>query len=150
MNKAKKIVLVSGGFDPIHPGHIKMILEAKKLGDELVAVVNNDNWLMKKKGYCFMNEKERQEVVGAIKGVDKVVLTKHPKDPEDMSICNELKEIKPDIFANGGDRKSNNIPEYSLCNDLGIKMVFNVGGEKEQSSSDLVRKIQSQNINKTK
>jgi D-beta-D-heptose 7-phosphate kinase/D-beta-D-heptose 1-phosphate adenosyltransferase len=133
---------VSGGFDPIHIGHIRMIKEAKKLGDKLIVILNNDNWLMKKKGFVFMPQRERKEIIEAIKGVDRVMLTKHPKNPRDMSVCAELKKIKPDIFANGGDRRtSKDILEAPLCKKYCIKIVFNVGGGKVQSSSWLTEKI---------
>ena len=88
-----------------------------------------------------MEEKERVAVLEAIRYVDEVIVTSHPEDPQDMSVCRELAELKPDIFANGGDRKADNIPEYDLCQKLGIEMVFNVGGEKAQSSSELVRRV---------
>ncbi len=135
------VVAVSGGFDPIHPGHIRYFKEAKELGDKLVVILNNDNWLQKKKKFNFMGEKERKEVIEAIKYVDEVMITRHPKDPEDMSVCEALIRLKPDIFANGGDRVKTNTPETDLCQKLGIKMVFNVGeGGKIQSSSNLVDK----------
>lgn len=137
--KPKIIVATSGGFDPIHAGHIRYFHDARKLGDELVVILNNDNWLYKKKGYIFMNERERKEIIKAIKYVDHVVITNHPPDPKDMSVTKELKELKPDIFANGGDRVRKNTPEVELCQRWGIKMAFNVGhGGKIQSSSTLV------------
>lgn len=133
------IVAVSGGFDPLHPGHVRLFQEAKKFGDKLVVILNNDNWLKKKKGYVFMSELERREVLEAIKGVNLVILTKHPANPKDMSVTAELKRLKPAIFANGGDRTEKNIPEVTVCNKMGCKMVFNVGkGGKIQSSSWLV------------
>lgn len=141
MSDKPKVVAVSGGFDPVHPGHIRLFKEAKGLGDKLVVILNNDNWLVAKKKFNFMHEKERREVIEAIRYVDEVVITRHPKNTEDMSVCESLARIKPDIFANGGDRKADNIPEYDLCRKLGIKMVFNVGeGGKVQSSSSLVDK----------
>ena len=145
-NKNKKIVVaVSGGFDPIHIGHIRMFREAKKYGDKLVVILNNDNWLIKKKGYVFMPQSERQEIIAAITGVNKVVLTSHAKNPQDMSVCGELKKIRPDIFVNGGDRKLGNIPEVAVCNALECKLVFNVGrGGKMQSSSWLVDKAKNE------
>ncbi len=139
MSENEIIVVVSGGFDPIHPGHVRLFQEARKLGTKLVVVLNNDNWLQKKKGYVFMSESERKEVVEAIKGVDEVVLTGHPANTEDMSVCAELESIKPHIFANGGDRTANNIPELAVCDRIGCRTVFNVGqGGKIQSSSNLV------------
>ena len=144
--RSKKVDMVSGGFDPIHIGHIRYIQEAKKLGDELVVVLNNDNWLRIKKGKEFMPGKERKEIIEAINGVDAVLLSGHAKNTRDMSVCAEIKKIKPHIFANGGDRFADNIPEFKLCNDLGIEMVFNVGrGGKIRSSSELLKKY-SKNI----
>jgi D-beta-D-heptose 7-phosphate kinase/D-beta-D-heptose 1-phosphate adenosyltransferase len=133
-------VAISGGFDPIHVGHIELMQKARKLGDRLVVIMNNDNWLIQKKGFAFMKEGERKAILEAIKYVDEVVITTHPKNPTDTSVCTELEKIKPDIFANGGDRKADNIPEYQLCDKLGIKMAFNLG-EKIQSSSDLVKRV---------
>ncbi len=137
-------VAVSGGFDPIHIGHVEMMKEAKALGDRLIVIMNNDNWLRKKKGFVFMGENERAIIVSAIRYVDEVIITNHPENTSDMSVCAELEKLKPDIFANGGDRKADNIPEYELCNRLGIKMEFNIGHSgKIQSSSELVKKVKS-------
>jgi D-beta-D-heptose 7-phosphate kinase/D-beta-D-heptose 1-phosphate adenosyltransferase len=137
-----KIVAVSGGFDPIHIGHIRLFKEAKKLGDKLTVILNNDNWLEKKKGRVFMPQEERKEIIEALECVDDVIITAHGKNPEDMSVCRELKEILPDIFANGGDRKKDNVPEVELCKQLGIEMAWNVGGEKIRSSSELIKKYE--------
>jgi len=135
----KKVVAVSGGFDPIHIGHIRLIQDAAKLGNYLVVIINNDNWLKSKKGYSFMTEIDRREIILAIKEVKAILITNHKVDDKDPSVCNALKDLKPDIFCNGGDRKKGNIPEYDLCKKLGIKMVFNVGyGGKVRSSSELV------------
>ncbi|MFM2330719.1 MAG: hypothetical protein RLZZ26_226 [Candidatus Parcubacteria bacterium] len=143
--KKPVVVAVSGGFDPIHIGHIRMFQEAKKLGDELVVILNNDNWLTDKKGKPFMGEVERKEIIEFIKGVDRVVLTKHSLGDPDRSVCNALREVRPDIFANGGDRhpEGDPIPEVELCKELGIEMVYNVGaGGKVQSSSWLIKAAQ--------
>jgi len=142
-------VAISGGFDPVHKGHIKHIQEARKLGDKLVVLLNNDNWLLKKKGYVFMPQEERKLILEAITGVDEVIITSHPKNPEDMSICRELEKIRPGIFAKGGDRDEQNAadaasslnPERALCQKLNIKLKFNVGGKKAQSSSELVNRV---------
>lgn len=140
--KKKVIVAVSGGFDPLHFGHVRLFKESKKLGDKLIVILNNDNWLKKKKGYVFMSQKERKEIIGALACVDQVIITGHSKNPKDMSICAELKKIKPDIFANGGDRTFKNIPEVATCKKIGCKMVFNLGrGGKVQSSSWLLKKF---------
>ncbi|MDD5569239.1 MAG: adenylyltransferase/cytidyltransferase family protein [Candidatus Pacebacteria bacterium] len=133
------IVAVSGGFDPVHIGHVRMFKEAKELGDKLVVILNNDNWLKKKKGFAFMPQKEREELIKNIKWVDDVLVTAHKRNPKDMSVVAELKKLKPDVFANGGDRKKGNIPEVAVCEKNGIKMVFNIGhGGKVQSSSWLL------------
>jgi len=131
----KRTIAVSGGFDPIHVGHVRMIQGASLNGDVLV-IVNSDDWLMRKKGYVFMPFSEREEILLSIKGVTTVV----PVDDSDGTVCNALREHVPDFFANGGDRVQTNTPEMSVCEELGIKMVWNVGGEKIQSSSDLVAK----------
>ena len=138
------VVEVSGGFDPIHIGHVRLFSEAKKLGHKLVVILNNDHWLKKKKGYVFMPQKERKEVLEGLKAVDQVVLTAHGPNPEDMSVCRELKRLKPHIFANGGDRKKTNVPEVAVCREIGCEMVFNVGqGGKVQSSSWLLANYES-------
>lgn len=138
--KNKVVVMVSGGFDPIHIGHVRYMNEAKKLGDELVVAINNDNWLRAKKKKEFMPEKERKEIIEALRAVDRVIITSHKKNTKDMSVCEEIKKIKPDIFANGGDRFADDIPEFKLCKEMGIKMVFNVGrGGKIRSSSELLK-----------
>ena len=139
--RKEKIVAVSGGFDPIHIGHVRMFQKSRKLGDKLVVILNNDNWLLKKKGYIFMPERERKEIIEAMTGVDKVILTAHSKNPKDMSVCGELLKVKPGVFANGGDRKLGNIPEADVCRKIGCEVVFNVGkGGKVQSSSWLLDK----------
>jgi len=138
-NKKQIVVAVSGGMDPIHIGHIRLIQDAKRLGDKLVVILNNDNWLKKKKGYIFMHQNERKEILESIEGVDKVVLTGHGLNPKDMSVSKELMKIKPDIFANGGDRTPTNIPEAPTCKKINCEMMFNVGqGGKVQSSSWLL------------
>ena len=125
----------------MHVGHVRMMEEAKTLGDRLVVIVNNDHWLRQKKGFVFMPALERAEIIRAIRYVDEVIITSHAENTTDMSVCSELKSLRPDIFANGGDRKADNIPEYKLCDSLGIKMVFNIGGGKAQSSSELVKRV---------
>jgi GDPmannose 4,6-dehydratase len=140
METGMKIVAVSGGFDPLHVGHIRMFEEAKKLGDKLIVIVNNDNWLRKKKGFVFMPETERVEVIKACKAVDEVVLTAHTPDDADTTVCRPLAKLRPHVFANGGDRGATNTPESDLCQSLGIEMAYNVGaGGKMQSSSWMIR-----------
>lgn len=141
--KNERWVAVSGGFDPVHVGHLRMFKEARALGDKLVVIINNDNWLKDKKGYVFMPQAERKELIASFPFVDKVVLTDHKKGDSDRSVCRALAKLKPAIFANGGDRKSTkDIPEAKVCKELGIKMVFNVGaGGKVQSSSWMIRDV---------
>ncbi|MBI2057740.1 MAG: adenylyltransferase/cytidyltransferase family protein [Candidatus Yanofskybacteria bacterium] len=148
-NKKQVIVAVSGGFDPIHIGHVRLFKEAKKLGDKLVVILNNDNWLKNKKGYVFMSQRERKEVIESIRAVDKVIFTNHKPNPKDMSVCVELKKLKPDVFVNGGDRKiGTHAPAESLvCAEIHCREVFGVGrGGKVQSSSWLVEKIKKPGI----
>ena len=131
----KKTVAVSGGFDPIHVGHVRMIREAAEHGDVIV-IANSDEWLLRKKGYVFMPWKERAEIIQSIKGVAAVFQA----DDDDDTVTESLLRLKPDIFANGGDRKQQNTPEMKVCDDIGIEMLWNVGGGKIQSSSELVAK----------
>ena len=126
-------IMLSGGFDPIHIGHIRMILAAAELGNVIV-VTNSDAWLMRKKGYIFMPWDERTEIIGAIRGVTEVLTV----DDTDGTVCDALRKYKPDIFGNGGDRTNKNTPEKAICKELGIEMVWGLGGEKIQSSSELV------------
>tara|TARA_R110000824_G_scaffold60749_1_gene162147 strand:+ start:691 stop:1128 length:438 start_codon:yes stop_codon:yes gene_type:complete len=131
----KKTVMVSGGFDPIHVGHVRMIIDASKHGDVIV-VANSDEWLFRKKGYTFMGFQERKEILMSIKGVIDVVSV----NDEDGTVCSALVEHKPTFFANGGDRTDKNTPEKRICEELGIQMLWNIGGQKIQSSSELVEK----------
>ena len=138
--------MVSGGFDPVHIGHVRLFREAKKLGDKLVVVINNDNWLKLKKGYAFMPEHERKEIIEAFKPVDKVILSSHKKNTKDISISKDILALRPHIFAKGGDRHTDNIPspEVLVCDEIGCTIVNGVGfGGKVQSSSDLVKKVVS-------
>lgn len=128
-------ICVSGGFDPIHVGHVRMIHDASLQGDVIV-ILNSDAWLKKKKGYVFMDWLSRAFILRAIRGVKAV----EPVDDRDGTVCEALERIRPDYFANGGDRASDNTPEVELCKTLCIKTLFNVGGEKVMSSSELVAK----------
>jgi cytidyltransferase-like protein len=151
--KKKIVVAVSGGFDPIHVGHIRMFKEAKAMGDELVVILNNDNWFGIKGRTLFMPEQERKEVIESIRYVDRVIISKHKKSKrkfgrstKEYSVCRELEELKPDIFANGGDRFKDDVPEVKTCQKIRCETVFNIGkGGKVQSSSWLLGKY----VNKT-
>lgn len=132
------IVVASGGFDPVHSGHIEYLKAAKKLGDKLIVALNSDKWLVNKKGSNFMPFKERKAVIENLWVVDLVI---DFKDDANNSACNALTKIKklyPEdqiIFVNGGDRNSSNIPEMSLN---GIEFVFGVGGTNKLNSSSLI------------
>ena len=129
------VVVTSGGFDPLHVGHLRCLLEASKLGKTLIIVVNGDGFLMRKKGFTFMKEVDRMEIIDSIKGVDYVV----PWDDESQFVSGAIEQLKPDIFAKGGDRdKPENIPEWDVCQKVNCEVVFGVGGGKIRSSSELV------------
>lgn len=133
----RKTVMVSGGFDPVHIGHIRMILDAATHGDVIV-VANSDSWLFRKKGFTFMEFDQRAEILAAIKGVVKV----SGVDDSDGTVCEAIRRIKPDYFANGGDRQKHNTPEQTVCEELGVEMLWGVGGDnKANSSSDLVERV---------
>lgn len=134
--KKEIVVTTSGGFDPVHVGHIRLFREAKALGDKLVVILNTDDFLLKKKGYVFMPFDERKEILESIKYVDKVI----PCIDTDQTVSKTLEKLRPDVFAKGGDRKESNTPELPICKELNIRVVFNVGGGKVQSSSWLVKR----------
>lgn len=131
-----KTVVISGGFDPIHYGHIRYIREATKYG-ELTIILNTDSWLKRKKGYVFQPWEQRAEILRAIKGVRNVVLA----NDDDDTVSPTLRLLYPDYFAKGGDRTMDNTPEQSLCHELGIKLLWNCGGGKVASSQELVDAI---------
>ena len=125
-------IAISGYFDPIHVGHVEYINNAKKLGDWLVVIVNNNKQCALKKGKHFMDEKDRVLIVKNIKAVDEVFLS----IDDDKTVCKSLKEVNPDVFANGGDRKNYEIPESTVCKENNIEIIDGLG-EKIRSSSDL-------------
>jgi len=135
--RKRPLIAVSGGFDPVHIGHVRMIRDASRYGDVMV-IINSDEWLQRKKGYVFMPYEERAEIMGNIKGVTLITSV----DDSDGTVCQALRRHKPDAFANGGDRKTENTPEMDVCEELGIQMLWAVGGNnKPQSSSWLVDKL---------
>lgn len=115
-------VMISGGFDPIHVGHIRLIREAAQYGDVIVAM-NSDDWIFRQKGFNSIGFKERKEFLMSIKGVVDVV----PVSDEDGTVCAALIEHKPTYFANGGPRNIINTPEKIICEELKIKMLWNIG-----------------------
>jgi cytidyltransferase-like protein len=132
------IVAVSGGFDPVHIGHIRSMKEARTLGDELLVILTRDDQLIKKKGYFFMPYEERKEILENIEGVGRVV----PNIDSGITSNESLEYYRPDIFAKGGDRTEDNMPEIEkeICAKIGCKIVYGVGGDKIQSSSSLVKR----------
>jgi cytidyltransferase-like protein len=134
-----KIVLITGGFDPLHSGHIAYFKAAKKLGDILVVGVNSDAWLTRKKGSPFMPYKERAEIVRNIVGVD-FVIDFNDSDGSAKHAIQMVRQSYPQdaiIFANGGDRTNDNIPEMDIADD-NLQFVFGVGGFNKANSSSWI------------
>ena len=131
-NKNKIRVAVSGYFDPIHVGHLEYLKMAKELGDSLVVIVNNNHQCQLKKGKPFMDENDRLEIVKALRFVDEVFLSVD----KDRTVCKSLEAVRPNIFANGGDRATSEVPETPICKKYNIKMVDGLG-DKIRSSSNL-------------
>jgi len=127
-----KKIAISGYFDPIHIGHIEYINSAKKLGDWLIVIVNNNKQCQLKKGKHFMDEYDRMLILKNIKAVDEVFLS----IDEDKSVCKSLVAVNPDVFANGGDRNNSEIPETKICKENNIKIVDGLG-DKIRSSTEL-------------
>lgn len=127
-------IAVSGGFDPLHSGHLNLFKDAKKKRSKLIVFLNSDEFLERKKGRYFMNFIERREILKSNRYIDEVF----PVIDTDDTVCETLIKYKPDVFVNGGDRTEENTPEVDICNKLGIKMIFNAGGIKTQSSSNLL------------
>lgn len=131
----KKIVCVSGYFDPIHVGHIEYFKKSKEIGDKLMVIVNNDEQATLKKGKPFMPADERIQLIKELRCVDIVVKS----IDTDRTVCKTLETVepKPDYFCNGGDQNNNTIPEIEVCNELNIDLVDGLG-DKIQSSSWLI------------
>lgn len=130
------IVLVSGGFDPLHVGHLRMI-EAARAHGRVVVALNSDEWLYRKKGYFFMPLPERMEIIMGLGAVSLCLAF----DDSDGTACDAINRIRPHYFANGGDRITANAAESALCEKLGIGQLFEIGGGKAQSSSKLVQTL---------
>jgi len=134
-----KIVLVTGGFDPLHSGHIEYFNAAKQLGDKLIVGLNSDEWLTRKKGQPFMPIYERDKIISSLSVVDKVV---HYPDADNSSknAITGVRAMYPTatiIFANGGDRTKENIPEMEVDDD-NVEFVFGVGGDNKRTSSSWI------------
>ena len=155
---SKNVIIVSGGFDPVHKGHMRMFREAANLGANVVVGLNSDDWLSRKKGKPFMNFEERKEILEGFKYVNQVV----PFDDSDDTACDLIRRVNSIYegdefeydyedaghngmvgyyeiyFANGGDRTTDNVPELDTCKNLNVVMLWGVGGGKIQSSSWLI------------
>jgi len=129
-----KIVCTSGGYDPVHPGHLSCIIESCRYGDTMVVIVNGDEFLTAKKGKPFMNLATRCDIISCVRGVDFVI----PFPIEnDMTVCEAIRRINPDVFTKGGDRVDvTTIPEWDICTQLGVEIVTGVGKPKLWSSSN--------------
>ncbi len=134
------VVAISGGFDPLHPGHVRYIDEALRLGDELMVILTRDDQLVIKKGYFALPYEERREVLewGLVKQSKHFIIV--PNIDADITSCSSLEWYRPDIFAKGGnDWDESNLPEGEVCIALGIRIVFGVGGlDKVDSSRRIV------------
>ena len=154
----KSVIVLSGGFDPIHKGHLRMFREASNLGHQVIIGLNSDEWLTRKKGKPFMQFEERKEIIEGFKYVNQVL----PFDDNDDTASDLIRRVHTiytseeyeyeasDLlhqgfvdyykiyFANGGDRTTKNVPEMSVCKELDVTMLWGIGGGKVQSSSWLI------------
>lgn len=130
-------VAVAGAFDPLHIGHVEHLRQARRLGDRLVVILNPDDDLLLKKSFFFMTYAERKTILEELRCVDEVV----PAIDGNGTVAETLRALRPEIFAKGGDRGPTNMPqgELDVCERLGILVIYGVGGDKVQSSSELVR-----------
>ena len=135
-----KIVLVSGGFDPLHSGHISYFAAARQLGDQLIVGLNSDAWLTRKKGRAFMPQQERKEIISQLKMVDLAMPIQDDADNSCTAFIQAMLAQYPNdeiVFANGGDRTSTNIPEIQI-QDPRLSFMFGVGGEHKKNSSSWI------------
>lgn len=150
------IMMTSGGFDPLHVGHLRCIQATVKMANNpkefpaaykplVVVVVNCDGFLKAKKGYSFMSLEDRMEIINGIKGVDCVLPWFYSND--DFTVTKAIDKIKPRWFTKGGDRTdATNIPEWEICQQRGCKIITGVGGEKIRSSSEMVERADRFNL----
>ena len=152
----QSIMLTSGGFDPLHVGHLRCIQETVKLANDpkkfpssakplVTVLVNCDDFLKAKKGYAFMSLQDRMEIIHAIEGVDCVLPWFYTND--DFTVTKAIHKIRPKWFTKGGDRTdATNIPEWEICQQVGCKVITGVGGKKIRSSSELVENADRFNL----
>ena len=140
----KKIIILSGGFDPVHKGHIRMFKAAKEFSATIIVGLNSDSWLTRKKGKPFMFWDERKEILEAISFIDSV----YSFNDDDDTACDLIRDVVEQnkdednleiYFGNGGDRTESNSPETDYCHKNNIEILWGVGGGKIQSSSDLIK-----------
>ena len=135
----KSVIIMSGGFDPVHKGHLRMFREASWLGHQVIVGLNSDDWLSRKKGKPFMDFKERKEILEGFKYINQVLAFDDKDETANdiiKQVCSLYRDFDVNIyFANGGDRTSDNVPEMKVCDELGVEMIWGVGGGKIQSSS---------------
>ena len=147
-----RVIVASGYFNPIHAGHLDYLESAKKLADYLIVIVNNDKQVKMKGSDPFMDELGRLRIVRALRCVDKAVVAIDKDATVCDSIRKEYRQLQDDpffismSFANGGDRKKGGVPEDLLEEELGIRMLYNVGGKKTQSTSTLIQKSRVRNV----
>ena len=138
----KSVIIMSGGFDPVHKGHLRMFREASWLGHQVIVGLNSDDWLTRKKGKPFMDFKERKEILEGFKYINQVLAFDDKDETANdiiKQICSLYRNFDVNIyFANGGDRTSDNVPEMKVCDELGVEMIWGIGGGKIQSSSWLI------------
>ena len=138
------VMILSGGFDPLHKGHVRMIQDARQRANRVIIGINSDEWLIRKKGRYFMDFEERSEIVSAIRGVT-TVLNFDDRDDTAIDLIKRVHAMAPSMhiaFGNGGDRTSDNVPEVAICMELGVDLVWGVGGGKVQSSTELVEQYE--------
>lgn len=138
--KKYDIMILSGGFDPLHKGHVRMFKAAKNMAEKVIVGINSDKWLVNKKGKAFMNWSERAEILRSIRYIDEV-MSFNDDDNTAMDLLIRVQRLYPECslaFGNGGDRTEENVPEKVYCKAYNIELVWQVGGGKIQSSSKLI------------
>jgi D-beta-D-heptose 7-phosphate kinase/D-beta-D-heptose 1-phosphate adenosyltransferase len=138
------IMVLSGGFDPLHVGHIRMIQHARDMAALVVVGVNSDDWLMRRRGRVMTPFAERCELVASIRGVTSAVGFEDADDTA-VALIKMVSRLSPGAkiaFGNGGDRTSTNVPEVQICNELGVDLVWGVGGDRVESSSGVIEQAQ--------